>query len=125
MARSRLISKVSVRLLEWAAIIALNTPELTLIHLDIDRPPPNLVSGRLLVDNTLVLGTTSSLFAGEVDECTGGRDNGTLIANGILVELRNRRIALQLDSVHVETGLGEVLQIPANHLRFRLLKKKK
>ncbi len=88
---------------------------LTLIHLDIHRAPPDLILGRFLIDNALVFGAASGLLSGEIDQSSGRRYDSTLIADSILIKLSNRSVALQLDTIHVETGLGEVLQVTANH----------
>jgi len=69
----------------------------------------------LLIDDALVLGTSAGLFAGKVDECAGGGDNGTLVANSIFVKLGDRSVAFDLDPVHVKSSMGEVLEITADH----------
>lgn len=43
---------------------------LTLVHLDVHRAPPDLIFGRLLIDNTLVLGTAPCLLSGKIDQGT-------------------------------------------------------
>lgn len=47
-----------------------------LVHLDVDGPPPDVILGGLLVDDTLVLGRATGLFAGKVDERTRRGDDG-------------------------------------------------
>jgi hypothetical protein len=87
-----------------------------LIHLDVDGAPPDVVFGGFLVYYALVLGGTTSLLAREVDEGTRGRDDGTFVSDGIFVELSHRSIALNLNAIHVEAGLGEVFEIPADEV---------
>ena len=87
---------------------------LTFVHLDVDGAPPDLVLGRLLVDDTLVLGAATGLLSGKVDERSGGGDNSTFVPDGIFVQDCRGCVALDLDAVHVETGLGEVLQVTAD-----------
>ena len=41
----------------------------TLVHLDVDGAPPNIVFARLFVDDTLVFGTATSFLSRKVDEC--------------------------------------------------------
>ena len=50
------------------------------------------------------------VFLWRVDESTGG-DDGALVFDGILVELGGGGVALQLDAVHVEVSLGEVVEV--------------
>ena len=88
--------------------------KLTLVHFDVDGSPPDIVLGSIFVDDTLVLWTTSRLLSRKVDESTGGGDDGTLIADGIFVEERNRGVTLQVNLVHVKTSLGVELEILAN-----------
>lgn len=88
---------------------------LTLIHLDVDGAPPDLILRGILVDNTLVLRTATGLLAREVDQSAAARDNSTLISDGVLVELGDGGVSLDLDATHVEAGLGEVLQIATNN----------
>ncbi len=84
-----------------------------LVHLDVDGAPPDVVLGGLLVDDTLVLGRTTGLLTGVVDQGTGGRDDGTLLLDGVLVKLGNGSVTLEVDLVHVETGIGEELDVGA------------
>ena len=86
----------------------------TLVHHDVNAPPPDIVLARLLVHNPLVLRAAARLFAGEVDQRTASRDDGTLVADGILVEESRGGIALDGDPIHVEAGLREVLEVTAN-----------
>lgn len=44
--------------------------ERVLVHLDVDGTPPDVVLGGLFIDDTLVLGRTTSLLAGKVDQRT-------------------------------------------------------
>lgn len=39
-----------------------------LLHLDIHGTPPDVILASFFVDNSLVLGTSTSLLAGEVDK---------------------------------------------------------
>lgn len=87
---------------------------LTFVHLNVDGTPPNIVLGGLFKDDTLVLGGSTSLLAGEVDEGTSAGNDGTFIPNGIFVELGYRSIPSDVDLGHVETGLGEVLDLLAH-----------
>ena len=84
---------------------------LTLVHLNVDGTPPDVILAGLFVDNTLVLGAPAGLLTGKVDESTGGGDDGALIFDGILVELSGGGVALQLNAIHVEASMGEVLEI--------------
>ena len=113
MARSRLISKVSVgrRLVrrsgfEWI------WP--TLVKLNVNRPPPDVILGGFLEDDTLVLWATSGLLTGEVDERSRRGDDGALVANSVFVEEGYGGVTLQMDSIHVESGLGVELEVLAN-----------
>lgn len=67
-----------------------------LVHLDVDGAPPDVVLGRLLVDDTLVLGRATRLLAGEVDQSSVGGNDGTLLGDGVLVEGSDRGVALQV-----------------------------
>ena len=87
--------------------------QLTLIELDVDGAPPDIVLGSLLVDDALVLGRAASLLAREVDKSAGGGDDGTFVANGILVEKGRRGVALDLDAIHIKASLREVLELLA------------
>lgn len=88
--------------------------ELTLIELDVDGTPPDIVLAGFFVDDTLVLGTATGLLSGKVDESASGRDDGAFITDGIFVEQCYRGVALDLDPVHIKASLGEVLEIAAN-----------
>lgn len=90
-------------------------PLLTLVHLDVDGTPPDVVFGGLFVDNTLVLGRATGLLAREVNQGTGRGNDSTLVPDGILVELGHRGIAFDLDTIHVEASLGEVLEVTTDH----------
>jgi hypothetical protein len=48
-----------------------------LVHLDVNRTPPNVILGGLLVYDTLVLGGATRLFAGKVNQCAGRGDDST------------------------------------------------
>ena len=114
MARSRLISNVSSKKKRRQGRARVAQGRLTLVHLDVDGAPPNVVLGGFLVDDALVLGTAASLLSGEIDQGTGRGDDGALVADGVLVQLRGGGVALQLDPVHVKTGLREILEIAAD-----------
>jgi len=83
----------------------------TFVHLNVDRAPPDVILAGLFVDDTLVLGAPAGLLTGEVDESTGGGDDGALVFDGIFVELGGGGVALQLDAIHVEASLGEVVEV--------------
>ena len=116
MARSRLISKVSVRAVRVARS-STGWKTHTFVHLDIHRTPPDVVLGGFLVDNTFVLGTSASLLAGEVDKGARGRDDSAFVADGIFVEEGNRGVALQIDLVHIEAGLRVEIEVLPNNCR--------
>jgi hypothetical protein len=86
----------------------------TFIKLDIDRTPPDIVLGGLFVDDTLVLGAAAGLLAREIDQGACGRYDGALVADGVLVKKGGRSVALDLDAIHVEAGLGEVVELLAH-----------
>ena len=83
----------------------------TFVQLNIHRPPPYIVLARLLIHDTLVLRTAASLLPREIDERAGGGDDRALVADRILVEKSGRGVAPQLDLVHVEAGLREVVEL--------------
>jgi hypothetical protein len=83
--------------------------ESVFVHLDIHRAPPNIILAGLLVNNSLVFGTTAGLLAREIDESTRGGDDGAFVADGIFVEKSNRGVAFDLDAIHFEPGLRKVL----------------
>lgn len=85
--------------------------ECVLVHLNVDRAPPDVIFTRLFVDDALVLGAPAGLLTGEVDERTGGGDDGALVFDGIFVELGGGGVALELDAIHVEASLGEVVEV--------------
>lgn len=87
----------------------------TFIHLDIDGSPPDFILAGLLVNDALVFGATTSLLAREIDESTGGRDDGALVADCVFVEESYGRVALDLNAIHVEPRLGEILEILAHN----------
>jgi hypothetical protein len=64
------------------------------LHLDVNGPPPDVVLARLLVDDSLVLGTSPGLLTREVDQSAGGRDDRSLVHDGVLVQRRDGRISL-------------------------------
>ena len=78
---------------------------------NVDAAPPDIVLATVFVDDTLVLGTPSGLLAGKVDERTGRRQDGTFVHNGVLVQGGDGSVALDVDLVHVETGLRKVLDV--------------
>jgi hypothetical protein len=82
----------------------LNGWELTLVHLNVDGAPPDLVLAAVFVDYALVFGAPACLFPGEIDEGAGGGDDGALVPDGVLVELGGGRVALEMDLLHVEAG---------------------
>lgn len=83
----------------------------TFVQLNVNRTPPDVVLGGLFVYDTLVLWAATGLLARKVDQRTIGRDDSPLIANGILVQLCDRGVALDLNAIHVEAGLGEVFEV--------------
>jgi hypothetical protein len=80
-----------------------------LVHLDVDGAPPDVILGGVLEDDTLVLGRATGLLAREVDQSTVGRDDGTLVVDGILVKRSDGGVALR-GLVNVETGKGVVVE---------------
>jgi hypothetical protein len=79
-----------------------------LSHLGVDRAPPDILGGRLLIDNTLILGRATSLLSGRGDKGTSGGDGGTrLVAEGILVELSDGGVAEEVDAGVVDTVLAD------------------
>jgi hypothetical protein len=68
--------------------------ERVLVHLDVDSSPPDIVLRGLLVDDTLVLGRTAGLLAGEVDQSSRVGDDGSLVLDRIFVELSDGGVAL-------------------------------
>ena len=88
--------------------------ELTLVHLDIYGAPPYIILAGLFKDNSLVFRTSAGLLAREVDERARRGNDGPFVADGIFVKLGYRRIALELDPVHVKSCLGEVLEVMAD-----------
>lgn len=68
--------------------------ESVLIHLNVDSTPPNVVSRGFFVDNTLVLGRTTSLLSGKVDQCSRVGDNGSFVLDSIFVKLSDRSVTL-------------------------------
>jgi hypothetical protein len=106
-----------------------------LLHLDVDWTPPNIVFASILEYDSLVFWRTTSLFAREVDESTAGRDDSSFVDDGVFVQRGDRRISLpklaldshqccpdatylDVDSVEVETSLGEVFQLLTQELVF-------
>ena len=87
----------------------------TLIHLDVDGAPPDVVLAGLLKDDTLIFGATASLFSGKVDEGSRRRDDGSFVADSIFVKLGGWGVAFEMNSVHLKAGLREILEILANH----------
>jgi hypothetical protein len=86
----------------------------TLIHLDVYTSPPDVIFAGFFKDNALVLGRTTSLLSREVDQSTGGGNNGAFIADGVLIEQGDRCVAFESDLLHIEARLGEVLEVAAN-----------
>lgn len=83
-----------------------------LVHGNVDTArPPNVVLGGLLVDDSLVFGGSTGLLAGEVDESTVGRDDGAFVQDGVFVQGSDGSVSLDVDLVHVETGLRKVLEV--------------
>ena len=87
---------------------------LTFVHLDVDGAPPDVVLGGLFVDDALVLWAATGLLAGKVDQSAAGGDDGALVPDRVLVQEGRGRVALDMDPVHVESSLGEVLDITAD-----------
>lgn len=110
MARSRLISKVSARAVR-VVYVSMKRGIHTFIQLDIHRTPPDVILRGFLVDDTLILGTSASLLAREIDKGTRGRDDGAFVADGIFIEERDWGVALQMDLVHIETCLGVEFEV--------------
>jgi hypothetical protein len=86
----------------------------TFVHFNVDGTPPYVVLAGVFIDDTLVLWTSASLFARKVDECARGGDNCAFVADGVFVEEGDGGVALYLDAVHVEAGLGEVVEVAAD-----------
>jgi hypothetical protein len=84
-----------------------------LLDRNVDATPPNVILATILVDDTLVLGAPSRLLSRKVDQGTGGREDGAFVHDGILVQGGDGSVTLDVDLVHVETGLGEVLDVLA------------
>lgn len=82
-----------------------------LVHLDVDGAPPDVILGRVLVNDALVLGAAAGLLPGEVDQGAGAGDDGAFLLDGVLVELSDRGIALEVHAVHVKAGIGEELDV--------------
>lgn len=110
-----------------------------LIHLDVDGTPPDVVLRGLFVNDTLILGRTTGLLAGKVDQSSRVGNDGTLVLDSVFVQLSDggvalfqneaissvseresglregsskKRANLEVDFLHVETGFrehGEVL----------------
>lgn len=80
---------------------------------NVDATPPNVILATILVDDTLVLGAPSRLLSRKVNQGTSGREDGAFVHNGVLVQGRDRSVTFDVDLVHVETGLGEVLDVLA------------
>jgi len=89
--------------------------DLTFIHLDVHGTPPDIVFAGLLVDDSFVLGTATSFLAREIDKGTRRGNDGTLVSDSIFVKQGWRCIALDLDAIHVEASLGEVLEFTTDH----------
>lgn len=87
----------------------------TFIHLDIDRAPPDMIFAGLFINDAFVLGTSASLLAGKVDQSSGRRDDGAFIPDGILVKQCRRCIVLDLNPVHIEASLREILEVTTDH----------
>jgi hypothetical protein len=75
------------------------------VHFDIDGTPPNVVFGRVFIDDTLVFWTATGLFTGKVDQSTSCGDDGTFVTDSVFVELSDGCVTLEVNSGHVETGL--------------------
>lgn len=80
----------------------------------VDRAPPDIVLGGLLVDDTLVLGRATGLLARVVDQSARSRDHSALVLNRILVEHSDRGVTLEVDLLHIEAGLREQLEVLAD-----------
>jgi len=112
MARSRLISKVSARIMRRRQPIKAHIR--TLVHLDVDGSPPDVVFGGFFIDNTLVLGAAAGLLSRKVDEGTRRGNDSAFVADCILIEQSDGCIALDLDAIHIEASLREVVQMTTN-----------
>jgi hypothetical protein len=78
---------------------------------DVDATPPDVIFAAILVDDTLIFRTPSGLLAGKVDQGTGGREDGAFVHNGVLVQGGDGSVTLDVNLVHVETSLREVLDV--------------
>lgn len=68
--------------------------ESVLIHLNVDGTPPDIIFRGLFEDDTLVLGRTTSLLSGEVDQGSRVGNDGSFVLDGIFVELSDRSVTL-------------------------------
>ena len=85
-----------------------------LIEGNVDRAPPDVVLGSLLVDDTLVLRRTAGLLAREVDQSARRRDDGTLVDDGILVKGSDGGVALRALAMGSQSSRsGHVLSLVA------------
>jgi hypothetical protein len=87
----------------------------TFIHLDIDGAPPDMIFAGLFVNDAFVLGTSAGLFAGKVDQSSGRGDDGAFIPDSILVKQCRGCIVLDLNPVHIEASLREVLEVATDY----------
>jgi len=66
-----------------------------LIHLNVDSSPPDIVLRGLFEDDTLVLGRTTSLLSGKVDQGSRVGDDGTFVLDSVFVELSDGSVTLR------------------------------
>jgi hypothetical protein len=78
---------------------------LDLLHLDVDRTPPNIILTSILKNDSLVFGRATSLLSRKVDQSTTGRNDGSFIHDSVFVQGSNGGISLfrQLGSSETST----------------------
>ena len=86
----------------------------TLVHFNVYGTPPDIVLASFFKDDTLILWTTASLLTRKVDQSPRRGNDGAFVADGVLVEQGGCSISLDLDAVHVESSMREVLQFTTN-----------
>ena len=75
-----------------------------LIHLNVDSTPPDIVFRRLFENDTLVLGRTTSLLSGEVDQGSRVGNDGSFVLDSVFIELSD-------GSVTLEVGKDEIVSL--------------
>jgi len=75
-----------------------------LIHLNVDSAPPDIVFRRLFENDTLVLGRTTSLLSGEVDQGSRVGNDGSFVLDSVFIELSD-------GSVTLEVGKDEIVSL--------------